>query len=319
VRNEQEWNIRKNIREGFSILLFVVLLYSLTNIPGDSASFVEQLTNRQTQSQFLFTIFSFIFCLSLISKRFKIWIFWLGISVLPVGIGLILGRLDALLLNLDSANSPEYTTWFLAGLVSVILIVFINVMMFVKQSITFQSNSPAERASAVLGVLFASLMLLGEYLPWSRSIYTSTNANWTFKGSGTQRYVEECCYMSDYSFLYASGIVLPIVGLFVFFIFRILGYQVPNLTFISILAWGILSGIRYLGDTGIQDPTSVSNWTAEQISSNGLTYKIEAMLGGYLFIFSLLGVAITLLVPRVIYGRNVIRENAQVKTNGEGK
>jgi hypothetical protein len=160
-----------------------------------------------------------------------------------------------------------------------------------------------DRILGVVGLVLTLLMFWGQYLPWNRSIYSSTNSNWRFEGSGSQVYIRECCYLTEFSWAEGLIVSIPFFFLMLLFVLRVLGFKISNLAFLGLILWSIFEVVNLLEDIGLQDPVTDAGWSASDVSKNGLTYEIEIMFGGYLFMGALIGLVITLLLPRVLKGR----------------
>jgi hypothetical protein len=249
----------------------------------------------------MFALPALVFAIGIWLDTFKIWIYSIGVTSVPIGIAITVERFDV---YFDATNrSSENLTWLLATFLPLVFIILGLVIIAAAQSIESIANEKSERISAVLGLLLSVLLLWGEFLPWIKTVSQATSNQWTFKGSGTQILINECCYLTSFGLVQSLKIIIPISFLGALFLIRVLGYGVPGLMFASGLVWCFQEGIDFLSGLGVQTDLTNTSWTQEDIDAYGLSQKIEGLFGGYLFIFSFVGILITLLIPRVLTGK----------------
>jgi hypothetical protein len=254
----------------------------------------------------MYAVPSIIFAIGLWMNSFYPWIYSIGVTAIPIGALISQERISIYFTSLDEINFPDESSKWLLSAVAPFFIILISILVItIKQSVKFMGNQTVERISGIIGFLLSVLLLWGEFLPWVKSVYKATSTQWQFKGSGTQLLIEECCYMNSFELVDAIKIILPITFIALLFLSRVLGYGIPTLMFASGLVWCFQESIDFLTGLGIQSPLENTNWTSQEVETYGLSHLKEGMLGGYLFVFSLIGVVITLLIPRVYAGRNL--------------
>jgi hypothetical protein len=96
------------------------------------------------------------------------------------------------------------------------------------------------------------------------------------------------------------------MGLSALFLISSLGFRISNIAFLPSLVWCVQESMDFLTSLGVQDPQRV--WTIKEIEENGLTYRVEGLFGGYLFISGVISLLILALVPRVMNGRTTSSE-----------
>lgn len=298
-----EWQIKKSIREYFAIAILLSIGYTAFNDPVIGSELFSNLTSRSVQFLLMFSFSAILFGYGLVKTEFKEWTFWVGVSGIPAGLGLAVSRIGRVIENTDTSLEGELINWAILGVFPVAAVIGVVAFLFVKQSVVIGNNSMLDRILGVVGLVFTLVMFWGQYLPWNRNIYSATNSNWNFKGSGSQVYIKECCYLTDFGWTEGLKVAIPLLSLTALFVIRILGFKISNLGFLGLILWGIIEVLNLLDDIGFQDPVRDAGWTSSEVSANGLTYEIEMMFGGYLFMSAFIGLAITLLLPRVLKGR----------------
>jgi len=298
-----EWQLRKSIREYLAIAIVLSIGYTALNDPYIGAGLLSNLGSRNVQYLLIFSVSAFLFSYGLLNKEFKEWTFWAGVSGIPVGLGLAVSRVGRVIENTDSSLEDKILNWAILGIFPVVVILVMLGFLYLKQSISIGNNSILDRALGVVGLVLTLIMFWGQYLPWNRQIYSATNSNWQFTGSGSQVYIRECCYLIDYGWTDGLKIVIPLISLLALFVLKVLGFKISNLGFLGLILWGGFEIVNLLDEIGFQDPVKDAGWTSSEVSSNGLTFEIELMFGGYLFMGAFIGLVITLLLPRVLNGR----------------
>jgi hypothetical protein len=302
LNSETHWNIQEKYRESISLIIIFSLGYSLITNFFDKGNYFANIENSYSQIYFIFVVPAIIFAVGLWFNKFHTWIYSIGITSIPIGATISIERVSV---YLGPNNHPDALKWALTTVFPFLLILFSLVVVTLKQKIESGSNFRIERVSAIIGFVLSILLLWGEFLPWVRTVYKSTSANWKFNGSGTQTLIEECCYMTSFPGVDLVKIILPILFLAILFLIRVLGYTVPNLMFSGSLVWCFQEGIDFLTGLGAQPSESNANWTVEDIATYGLSLETQGMFGGYLFVFAFLGVLVALLLPRVLTGRQL--------------
>ena len=300
-----DWQVNSRYREFVSLIIVVCIGFSLTQNFFDKGNYLVNLDKGYAQIYFMFAIPSIIFAIGLWLNRFYSWVYSFGVTSIPIGALVSQERISEFFSDLNNAKFQDSSLiWTITTVVPFVIILLSIVVLTMKQAVKFESNQIVERVSGVIGFLLSILLLWGEFLPWDRSIYKATSKQWTFQGSGNQLLVKECCYMTSYDLATSLKIILPIIFLAGLFLLQLIGFRLPTLMFSSGLVWCFQESLQFLTGLGIQDPLENTSWTSQQIETNGLSYLIEGMFGGYLFVFSFIGLIVTLLLPRVLTGRN---------------
>ena len=300
---DSEWKLSTRYREVLASLILIPVGYTFLKDPFLSGTILSNLKTNTGQIFMQFLISASLFGYGILQDKPKEWIFWAGVSGIPTGVVLVIDRVTWIAQYADVSLDGEYLQLVAAsGVVPVISLAGTVLYLFLSRDVQLESNRLVERFSAIAGLIFTLMMLWGQYLPWERRVFSSTNSNWKFKGSGSQLLIEECCYLTGSGWNEGLLKVIPLVFLLAFLLLRVLGYHFSNLGFLGLLLWGIFETVGVVDGTGLQDP-KLAGWSEAEISSYGLRYEIEIAFGGYLFAFAFVGLILILLLPRAIQGR----------------
>ena len=303
MRHSSEWQLRKSYREYLALAIVLSIGYVAFKDPLLGGSIVTNLNYRTPQIFVIFSISALIFAYGVTKNEFKEWTFWAGVSASPTGIVLAISRVGKVIEYAGDSLQDKFINSAVLCIFSVVAIVVALTYFFIKQAIRIGNNTMLDRILSVVGLVFTLLMFWGQYLPWNRSIYSATNTNWKFEGSGSQVYIKECCYLTEFGWTEGLMAAIPLLFLLLLFVLRVFGFKISNLGILGLILWGVFEVVNLLEDIGFQDPVNDAGWSASDVSTNGLTYEIEIMFGGYLFMGALIGLVITLLLPRVLKGR----------------
>lgn len=300
-----EWTIYRYPRQSLALLIVLpTLVLSVFKI-GDWDNLFARLDDQFVQEYLIFAGLAFVFSYFLIKNLYRSWLLFYGITTSLIGVSHLLYFIKFWEENTKQGG----TDYFYAALLfsPLLALALATLLIWRQQDLNIPVNSRSDRLLAVAGLLISVILMIAEFLPWVRQISRATSDTWKFNGSGTKNLIEECCYVTDFGLNSSLQIYLPLIGLSALFLISSLGYQISNIAFLPSIFWCVQEGLDFLTSLGIQDPLSV--WTKKEIEENGLTYRVEGLFGGYLFIAGVISLLILVLVPRVLSGRIPANQN----------
>jgi hypothetical protein len=294
-----DWTVFKYLRE---LCVFAIVAPSLvlsTFNLGEWKYLLASIEDPVIQQYLIFVLFAFAFSYYLLKNLYRSWLLFYGLGLSFIGFAQVLSLIYSWeeRLREGGINYIYLSLWTLP----VLGVSAATALIWRQQDLQIPMNSKTDRLISMSGLLLTIVLMFAEFLPWVRDIYKATSSTWEFKGSGSKTLIQECCYLTEYGLNISLQIYLPLVGLGLLFLISILGFQVPNISFLPSLGWCIQESIDFFTSLGVQEP--IDTWSEKEVIDNGLTHSTEGLFGGYLFVSCVLALISILLIPRVLNGR----------------
>lgn len=295
-----EWLVYRHLRELLSgFIVAPILILSVFKI-GEWDYFFSRLDDPFVQEYLILAALSFIFAYFLLNNLYRSWLLFYGFGISLIGVTHFLYYIK----YWDENTKQGGTDYFYAAMLfsPIVCVVSATFLIWRQQDLNIQENTKSERLTAVIGLALSLILMIAEFLPWVREISKATSDSWNFKASGSNILIRDCCYITELGLNVSLQIYLPLIGISALFLIVSLGYRISNIAFLPLLVWCLQEIIDFLTTLGIQNPEDV--WTKKEIEDNGLTSRNEGLFGGYLFVAGAIIIALLLLIPRVINGKN---------------
>ncbi|WP_162287116.1 hypothetical protein [Candidatus Planktophila limnetica] len=170
-----------------------------------------------------------------------------------------------------------------------------------------KGNELVDRIISYVALIPLALLIISWALPFTKTTY-QTNGQMTFKGTGTDTFIETCCTAFETGWQNNVIAIFRFVSILFFLLLIILGFNISKTVFIPALYFSTYSVAIWISGWGQQPAEPFSEWTQELIDKYLLTIKVTGMLGGFLYTFALIALFVIFLFPSVISDRKKISD-----------
>ena len=127
-----DWLTFPRQRNYFALAIFVISVYWITNDWFEKGSLISGFGNSANWQSLIYSGLIIFYAVAISIPTFQLWIFILGVSIIPFGLVIELKRINSYLLSNRELNE---TLWILFSVIPLILITVFTIAIWKNQEI----------------------------------------------------------------------------------------------------------------------------------------------------------------------------------------